>query len=51
MAVDGPLDRERFFFVSERSGGVSARGSDRALACRREAARVEDLFLRKATIY
>jgi hypothetical protein len=42
MAVDGPLDRERFFLVSERSGGASARESDRALACRRQPSRVEE---------
>jgi hypothetical protein len=42
MPVDGPLDRERFFFVSERSGGASAPGSDRALAYRRQLSRLEE---------
>jgi len=30
MAIHGPLDRERFFFVSERFGGASAREDPRA---------------------
>jgi hypothetical protein len=42
MGVDGSLDRERFFLLSERSGGASARGSDRALACRRQPSRLEE---------